>query len=122
MSGEEDTKNLALIIPHYNYDAQTSKLLSPNDVNRYKQITDHISFENGICSVAHAQSKDITEFIPMNGENRIESNTHVIGNIKGIADLSTSMYQNNSISYVRSYPILTHLGYSFRRKLHHCWK
>ena len=100
MSQKGDNKNLALIIPHYSFESQTSKLMHPNEVNRYKQITDQISFETGICSVANKGSKDITEFIPESSDNRIESNTHVIGNIHGIADLSTSMYQNDSISYV----------------------
>lgn len=96
VEGGSDNTNLAIIIPQYHYDPQTSKLIEYSDSKEYNQIVKHVSFKNGSYLITDAASKDIVECCP----SIDQSDVHFIGNVQDFTNLSASVYQNNSISYV----------------------
>ena len=126
MEGNEtqsQDKNLALIIPQFCFDAQSSQLIKSTPSVEYENIANRVYYQDGKYLVTGEDSKDITPFNPIDSSSEIENNVHVLGNVKDFANLSTSMYQNRSISYVLSFiseVLVLLLDCSFRGEFHFC--
>ena len=115
---QSQDKNLALIIPQFCFDAQSSQLIKSTPSVEYESIANKVYYQDGKYLVTGEDSKDITPFNPIDNSSEIESNAHVLGNVKDFANLSTSMYQNKAISYVLSFTmknLVLSLDGSFRR-------
>ena len=95
-----NNSNLAIIIPQYNYDPQTSQFIQSSDSQAYNNIVNRVSFQNGVCQIADGNSEDLSNSNTSIQSSEIVSNVHFLGNADDLANLSTSLYNNDSISYV----------------------
>lgn len=95
-----NNSNLAIIIPQYNYDPQTSQFIQSSDSQAYDNIVNRVSFQNGVCQIADGNSEDLSNSNTSIQSSEIVSDVHFLGNADDLANLSTSLYNNDSISYV----------------------
>ena len=95
-----NNSNLAIIIPQYNYDPQTSQFIQSSDSQAYDNIVNRVSFKNGVCQIADGNSEDLSNSNTSIQSSEIVSDVHFLGNADDLANLSTSLYNNDSVSYV----------------------
>ena len=94
----EDNYNMALIVPQYVFDPATHDLVQSSGENEVSNILDHVSIQNGVCSIEDSDA--VTNPSETGHDVYNDSSPHFIGNSRSIIDIYTALYENHSISNV----------------------
>ena len=90
--------NLALIVPQYVFDPATHDLVKTSGENEVSSILDHVSIQNGVCSIEDSASVTNPSETAQDVYNDLSP--HFIGDSRKIIDIYTALYENHSISNV----------------------
>lgn len=94
----EDNYNMALIVPQYVFDPATHDLVQPSGENEVSTILDHVSIQNGVCSIE--DSGAVTNPSDTGRDVYNDVSPHFIGDSRRIIDIYTALYENHAISNV----------------------
>ena len=94
----EDHYNMALIVPQYVFDPATHDLVQPSGENEVSTILDHVSIQNGVCSIEDSDA--VTNPSDTGCDVYNDASPHFIGDSRRIIDIYTALYENHAISNV----------------------
>ena len=91
---------MALIVPLYVLDPQTSQLVKIKDNDDLNRLVSNVSFQNGVCSIEDTDLEDLTISDTQPPISTLDSNNLFFGNVHDLTELFSALYENRPISHV----------------------